>query len=305
MADVYLKAASFLLFILMGHLMRKYKVFGPEAQQVLAKLNLTVTLPCVVIVNFSGSSVDLSLIVILFLGVLEGMVLCVAGDVISRGMPERVRGTYMISSAGYNIGSFSMPYVQSFLPPLGTVAACVFDVGNALVSTGGAYSYAAAATHKGGETFSVLGTAKKLFSNPCIDTYLLMFALSVAGIVIPEWLTTLIRPAANANVFLAMFMLGLMFHIEFKREYLTRIFQILGLRLAFGAVFAAAAWFLLPFDLPVRQAMVLMPFSPITSVAPAFTQMLGADEGLASCVNSISIVLGLVILTALIACMGL
>lgn len=305
MADVYLKAASFLLLILMGHLMRKYKVFGPEAQQVLAKLNLTVTLPCVVIVNFSGSSVDLSLIVILFLGALEGMILCVAGDLISRRMSERMRGTYIINSAGYNIGSFSMPYVQSFLPPLGTVAACVFDVGNALVSTGGAYSYAAVATHKDGESFSVLGTAKKLFANPCIDVYLLMFVISVAGLVIPEWFTTLIRPAANANVFLAMFMLGLMFHIEFKREYLTRIFQILGVRLVLGTVFAAASWFLLPFDLPVRQAMVLMPFSPITSVAPAFTQKLGADEGLASCVNSISIVLGLVILTALIACMGL
>lgn len=305
MADVYLKAASFLLFILMGHLMRRWKVFGPEAQQVLAKINLTVTLPCVVIVNFSGSSVDLSLILILFLGLVEGMLLCVAGDLVSRGKTERVRSTYIINCAGYNIGSFTMPYVQSFLPPLGTVATCVYDVGNALVSTGGAYSYAAAVTHKDGEKFSIIGTAKKLFGNVCIDTYVLMFALTVCGFVVPDWFVTLIRPAANANVFLAMFMLGLMFHLELKREYLTRIFQILAVRLALGVVFAAAGWYLLPFDVPVRQAMVLMPFSPITSVAPAFTQVIGADEGLASCVNSISIVVGLVILTLLIGFMGL
>lgn len=305
MAGVYAKAASFLLFITLGFFLKKIKMFGPEAARILAKINLTVTLPCVVIVNFSGSSVDLSLIAILFLGLIYGLILCGTGAWMSRGMSDRDRSTYIINCAGYNIGSFSTPFVQSFLPPLGTVATCVFDAGNAIISTGGASAFSSAVLGSDGEKFSVFGTLKKLLSNVCIDTYLGMYILGVIGITLPGWFLDLIRPAANANIFLAMFMLGLMFHVELKKEYLMKIVQILGVRLAFGVVFALGAWFLLPFDLPVRQALVLLPFSPITSAAPAFTQLADADEGLASCVNSISIVIGLVLLTALISVMGL
>jgi hypothetical protein len=57
---------------------------------------------------------------------------------------------------------------------------------------------------------------------------------------------------------------------------------------------------LLPFELAVRQALVILCLSPIPSIAPAFTGELGGNIGLSSAVNSFSIVISIVlIITAL------
>lgn len=64
-----------------------------------------------------------------------------------------------------------------------------------------------------------------------------------------------------------------------------------------------AFYFLLPFDLEVRQALVILAFSPIGSVMLAFTQELKGDVGLASAINSISIIVSIVITVILLMVM--
>jgi hypothetical protein len=61
----------------------------------------------------------------------------------------------------------------------------------------------------------------------------------------------------------------------------------------------------LPFELPIRQALVLLCFAPMSAVAPAFTGMCGGDEGMASCTNSLSILCSLVVITTLIGVLGI
>lgn len=64
-----------------------------------------------------------------------------------------------------------------------------------------------------------------------------------------------------------------------------------------------AFYFLLPFELEVRQALVLLSFSPIGSAMLAFTQELKGDVGLASAINSISIIVSIVITVILLMVM--
>ena len=64
-------------------------------------------------------------------------------------------------------------------------------------------------------------------------------------------------------------------------------------------------FFVLPFDLVIRQTLVLLCFAPMSAVAPAYTGMCGGDEGMASCANSVTILCSLVVITALLAIMGL
>lgn len=71
------------------------------------------------------------------------------------------------------------------------------------------------------------------------------------------------------------------------------------------AVCAVIFYFVLPFDLVIRQTLVLLCFAPMSAVAPAYTGMCGGDEGMASCANSVSILCSLVVITALLAIMGL
>ena len=81
---------------------------------------------------------------------------------------------------------------------------------------------------------------------------------------------------------------------KFKKEYMGEIFKLIGIRHIFAAICAVIFYFVLPFDLVIRQTLVLLCFAPMSAVAPAYTGMCGGDEGMASCANSVSILCSLV-----------
>ena len=88
------------------------------------------------------------------------------------------------------------------------------------------------------------------------EAYVVMFILAVANIDTPQVILTLIEPMAKANTFVAMLMLGLLFHIEFKKEYMGEIFKLIGIRHIFATVCAVIFYFVLLFDLVIRQTLV-------------------------------------------------
>lgn len=153
--------------------------------------------------------------------------------------------------------------------------------------------------------FNIGAFVKRLITSPPLVAYVTMFVLSVIDFEMPETILTLIDPMAKANTFVAMLMLGLLFHIEFKKEYLGEIIKIVALRHVFAVVCALVFFFLLPFDLVIRQTLVLTCFAPMSAVAPAYTGMCGGDEGMASCANSVTILCSLVTITLLLVIMGL
>lgn len=70
------------------------------------------------------------------------------------------------------------------------------------------------------------------------------------------------------------------------------------------SVLAAVFWFLLPFGLPVRKALVILAFSPIGSAVPGFTAELKGDVGLSSAINSLAIVISIAIIVPLLLLMS-
>jgi predicted permease len=75
------------------------------------------------------------------------------------------------------------------------------------------------------------------------------------------------------------------------------------LRYSVSIALALAFYFGLPFSVEIRQALVLLVFSPIGSAIPAFTEKLGADAGLSSAINSISIICSIVFMVVLLIVM--
>ena len=72
---------------------------------------------------------------------------------------------------------------------------------------------------------------------------------------------------------------------------------------AFATVLALLFYFVLPFDLEVRQALMILAFAPIGSAVPGFTQELKGDVGLSSAINSVAIVCSIVITVVLLVVM--
>jgi len=95
-----------------------------------------------------------------------------------------------------------------------------------------------------------------------------------------------------------MLMMGVGFKISGDTSQKGKIVKILAVRYGVSIAVAAALYFFMPLPLEYRQALAILPLSPIASAAPAFTADLKGDFGLASAVNSISIVISIVLITA-------
>ena len=202
---------------------------------------------------------------------------------------------------GYNIGNFTMPFTRDFLGPIGAITTSLFDTGNAFACLGGAYGIAASV--KNGKGFDFKFLAKKLFTSVPFLCYLIMVTLNLAKIRLPSPIISWARIMGNANAFVAMLMIGVGFKLTGGKSQAGYIVKHLLVRYGIATVLALVFYFLLPFQLEVRQALVILVFSPIASAAPAFTGDLGEDVGLASALNSISIICSICIIIVLLTVM--
>ena len=133
--------------------------------------------------------------------------------------------------------------------------------------------------------------------------HILMVTLNLNGWNLPGPVVSLAEIIGNANAFLAMLMIGVGFRLSGDRRQIGSIVKILSLRYALAAVLALAYYYLLPFDLEVRQTLVILAFSPIGSAVPVFTAELKSDVGLSSAINSIAIIISIVIIVTLLLVM--
>lgn len=296
MTEILMKAGSFVAIIILGYVLRRRGFFKEEDFYVLSRIVLKITLPAAIVTNFTGIDMKPSMLLMSLLGLGGGIILTGMAFLISARKGGEEKAFNIINLTGYNIGNFTMPFAQSFLGPLGVVATSLFDSGNALVCLGGTYSVAVMAKGDKGK-FSIMPIIKTLLLSVPFDAYLLMTVLSLLHLSLPAPMVSFTGIIANGNAFMAMLMLGVGFKMTLDKSRMGKIIQILFIRYSVSIVLAAAFYFLLPFELEYRQALAILALSPIASAAPAFTGDINGDIGLASAVNSISIVISIVLIT--------
>ena len=302
MLEILTRAGSFIAIIVLGYVLKKIGVFREEDFGVLSKICIRITLPAAIITSFAGKEIDPSLLVLLFLGIGCGVLYIVLGFVLNLRSSREEKAFDMLNLPGYNIGCFSMPFAQSFLGPMGVIATSLFDSGNAFICLGGAFGVASSV--KDGRGFDFKRIVRALSRSVPFVTYLLMVAMNLLRIPVPSMVIECASIIGGANSFMAMFMIGVGFKLTLGDRGQTRkILKILLTRFGVGAVLAAVFYFLLPFDLQVRQALVILAFSPIGSAVPPFTAELGGDAGLSSAINSMSIVISICIYVVLLSVM--
>ena len=296
MTEVLTRAMCFVAIIVMGMILRRVGFFKHEDFYLLSRIAVRITLPAAVITSFAGKEFDFTLLSLGLLGLGGGLVYMLVGWLLGRGREGKAFG--LLNTAGYNIGNFTMPFVQSFLGPSGVIITSLFDTGNACVCLGGAY--AVASLVKDGKGFDLGRLLKTMATSTTFMTYLLVVILAVLGLRLPGPVEDLAAIIGAANPFLAMLMIGVGFRLEADREQLAQVARILIPRYALASVFAFLAWNFLPFDQTVRTAVTILVFSPIGSAAPAYTGELELDAGLAAAVNSISILISIPIIVTLL-----
>lgn len=301
MLELLTRAGAFIAIIVLGFVLRRIGLFKEDDFRVLSNIVIKITLPAAIITSFSQNQILTNMLILLLLGFGGGALYMLLGFVVNLRRSKEQRAFEVLNLPGYNIGAFALPFTQSFLGPLGVVATCLFDTGNAFICLGGSFSIATMI--KDGSGFSVKRLLKALASSVPFLCYMIVVPLNLLRIRLPDMVLEFASIVSNANAFMAMLAIGVGFKLTGDRSQIGSIVRILGIRYAVAAALAAIYYFVLPFPLEVRQALVILAFSPIGSAVPPFTRELGGDVGLSSAVNSIAIVCSIVFMLLLFGIM--
>ncbi len=301
MLDVLTRAGCFITIIIMGFVLRKIGFFREDAFDTLAKLTIKLTLPASIVVNFSRMEIAPEMLSLVLLGFGGGVLYMLVASLINRGKSKGQLAFDLVNLPGYNIGVFTLPFVQNFLGPVGVVATSIFDTGNAFICLGG--SYGVASSIRDGKGLNLRRIGKALVTSVPFMAYLIMILINLLRITLPAPVISLAEIMKNANAFVAMLMIGVGFKLTADKSQLGHLIKIVVLRYSIAAVVALGFYYLLPYALEIRQALVILAFAPIGSAAPAFTGELKEDVGLSSAINSVCILISIVIIVALLSVM--
>ena len=302
MLDILMRAGSFIFIILLGYILKKIGFFKDEDFHILSRITIRITLPCAIITSFAGKQIDPALLSLTFMAIGCGLIYIGIGYLINRNKSREQQAFEMLNLPGYNIGTFVIPFAQSFLGAMGVITVSLFDTGNAVICLGGAYSLAA--TVKNGNRFSLKRILLTLAKSVPFMTYMIMLLINVLKLPVPQFVLSVAGIGSNANAFMAMLMIGVGFKLEFgNKQQMGTVFKLLSIRYAVATALALVFYFLLPFELEVRQALVILAFSPIGSAVPGFTGELKGDVGLSSAINSFAMVISITITVILLIVM--
>ena len=188
MEGVLIKVAAFVAIIVAGYCTGRSNSFGKRPGEVVSKIVFTFTLPCSVVHAFGSAQFTPQLLVLVPIGLACAFVPYVVAAIVSRRCERGDRVFYMLNICGFNIGCFALPYVQALFSPEMAVAVCMFDAGNAMMMTGGAYALTGliAGTGKGPIEQPLKFVVRRLFSSLPFDAYLILIVLAVFDIKIPQ-----------------------------------------------------------------------------------------------------------------------
>ena len=301
MQDILSRAGCFVAAIIMGYVLKKIKALPDNSFQVLTKLVVMITAPCAIINSFLGTKFDSTMLFLIPMGLAFGGIYMFAAYITHLRDNADWKAFAILNTSAFNIGSFTLPFAQGFLGPVGVITSSLFDIGNACISLGGAYGVASVV--KEGSGFSLKKILKLLSKSVPFVCYIIILTITLLGIKLPSFVNDFTKMVGSGNGFLAMFMIGVGFELKADKTQILKIIKLLLVRYAISMLLAFTCYFALPFELAVRQALVILVLSPIPSIAPAFTGELDGDIGLSSAVNSFSILISIVLIISALTIM--
>ncbi len=289
---------GFVAVIAATYLLKKAGVFTKENGQFLSKLMMNVTMPCALL----SAGVDLhitgTLLLTVGIAVVANIILVVTGILLGKKEGRFHMGLYAIAMSGFNVGSFGLPFVQYFFPASMLGYVCMFDMGNAIMGLGVNNTIGAAVAATGAKQ-TVKGLVKRLSATPPFMVYMIVIALALFGLSVPEQLLKVISIAGNANAFVAMAMIGLLLELCLPRKDIRAIGKLMVGRYGMIALMSILIWLFMPAEPSVKMVIILCIATPITSIAAVFCKDMVGESDIPAALNSLAIITSLIVMTTL------
>ena len=301
MATIIIQAVGLFLIIILGYTLKKMGLLKKEDGSRLSIVIVNVTLPAVVIVNLASVAIQTIFLLFILIGFIWSILQIFLAWFTSKKANMTQRQMYMYCGSGFNIGNFTLPFVQGFLP-LGVPFISMFDIGNSIMLSGGTRVLVEGL---------VSGTAKldrsilmRLLKSIPFICYLVMLLLRLWAIDLPQAFLTMIQPVAHANVFLSMFMIGLYLDFKLPKHAVKDVLKVLGLRYGVGLLLALIVFFL-PIDTMPKTVLMLLSVTPVPLFGVINSVLVGVEEETVGFASSVSFLLSLPIMTMLLLILGL
>ena len=193
------RAVASVFIILMGYAMKRAGFFKKSDADAVAKICLNITLPAAIITGFGSYTREFSRFAVIALGAVCNAVVILVSWFLSVRSPRNEKIFHMLAMPGYQIGTFTLPYIGSALGPYGILVTCMFDMGNSLFACGGTYAIVSSLPSVGGSKPSMRELVRRVFST-------VPFVVYVISII---WVTLIgavpVRYAASAALALLFY----------------------------------------------------------------------------------------------------
>ena len=290
MSNVLTQTIVYVVLLFAGYGFKKAGIFKVEDTDFLKKVILYLTMPAMAVNGLKDLELQPSFLWCFLVGFGTSTILMLVGMAATRKKSPEEKVMYLFNLNTYNIGNFAIPFLTGLLSTDGFAALCLFDIGVAIYLYGIDYSLAEAV--KGGKSrFSLKFLLKKIFTSPITDMYLLMILLAALHLRLPEPVLKLASVMGNANAFLAMLSIGILFELNLDKKNLWDMVKFFALRYVTIVIIMIAVILFIPFSPDIRQAICVLLMAPVASIAPLLTQNAGGDGAKAAQVNSVSIML--------------
>ena len=292
MSNVLTQTIVYVVLLFAGYGFKKAGIFKVEDTDFLKKVILYLTMPAMAVNGLKDLELQPSFLWCFLVGFGTSTILMLVGMAATRKKSPEEKVMYLFNLNTYNIGNFAIPFLTGLLSTDGFAALCLFDIGVAIYLYGIDYSLAEAV--KGGKSrFSLKFLLKKIFTSPITDMYLLMILLAALHLRLPEPVLKLASVMGNANAFLAMLSIGILFELNLDKKNLWDMGKFFALRYVTIVIIMIAVILFIPFSPDIRQAICVLLMAPVASIAPLLTQNAGGHGAKAAQVSSVSILLGI------------
>ena len=292
MSNVLTQTIVYVILLFAGYGFKKAGIFKVEDTDFLKKVILYLTMPAMAVNGLKDLELQPSFLWCFLVGFGTSTILMLVGMAVTRRKSPEERVMYLFNFNTYNIGNFAIPFLTGLISTEGFAALCLFDIGVAIYLYGIDYSLAEAV--KGGKgSFSLKFLLKKIFTSPITDMYLLMLLLAALHLRLPDPILKLASVMGNANAFLAMLSIGILFELNLEKKNLRDMVKFFALRYGTILLIMAGVILFIPFSQDIRQAICVLLMAPVASIAPLLTMNAGGDGAKAAQINSVSILIGI------------
>ncbi|BCZ47802.1 permease [Clostridium gelidum] len=299
MKEVMVKSLGFICIVILGYILKKNGFFKKEDGLFLSKIVMNITLPAALIAGASSMNINYVAIIIILVGLISNLFNIFLVKYIERRNSPVTKAISIINCSGYNVGNFAIPFAASFFEPTALLYMCMFDMGNSCMVLGGSYALAKNEVDGSGR-LNIKKLIKTLLRTVPFDVLIVLFVISILKISIPKEITTIASMIGSANAFLAMLMIGIILEINITKTQAKGVTKLLGIRYFSNLIFSCSVYFFLPVPILAKQMIVLVLFAPLSTISAVYSKMIDPDNPIPALANSISIILGIFIMTGLL-----